>query len=165
MTSRTSWVAGNNSVGLTWTACFGSADLTSLASGSSILSSAAAVTNGTYLDQYIDLSLKITITSQTPSAGAQILLYLAYLNQDLTSYGDGGLSSGASAAYIPLYPYCASFNLVAAATTTLMGTQTGILIAPGSFNFVLTNSSGLSFSSTAGNNKCSWRVYNQNNND
>ncbi len=45
MASRTAWTAGNG-VGLTWTNCFASADLTSMVSGNTVLSSATAVANG-----------------------------------------------------------------------------------------------------------------------
>src|SRR5689334_3868278 len=95
---RSEWTAGNG-VGLTWTAMFASGDLTSLASGNSVLSTATAVANGTNLDIYADISVIITIGSATPSAGAFIAVYALPLGNDGTTYGDGKIST--AAAYVP----------------------------------------------------------------
>jgi hypothetical protein len=159
MTSRLSWTAGLG-VGYTWTACMGTNDLVSMATGYSVLSSAAAVTNQTAQDLYIDISVKITITSSTPTAGGSIGLYLCYLNQDGTTY-DPYLTAGtALAAYQPLaYPSVGSINLTATATTVLAGNITGILTAPGTYSFVLWNNSGLTFSATNTNNVVKYRSY------
>lgn len=74
--NRTEWTSGNGQ-GLGWssrTTAFGTADLTSLASGDSVLSSAAAIANGSNLDQYLDISVEITVGSSTPTTGAYIAI-------------------------------------------------------------------------------------------
>jgi hypothetical protein len=88
MTSRTAWVAGNG-VGFTWTTAINGSDLASLANGSTVLSSVADVANQTQLNIYADISVRMTVGSATPPAGASLNLYLAALLDDGSTYGDG----------------------------------------------------------------------------
>lgn len=163
MANRTAWAAGNG-VGLTWTSCFTGSDIASLASGSTILSASSAITNGTALDIYADISVELTIGSATPSSGGYIGIYLAALLADGTTYGDGSMTSGGSA--IARAPPFSPVGIVplesAAATTLLAGFIQGIIIPPGTFLFGLYNNSGITLSATGGNNVVKYRTYNQN---
>lgn len=162
MTNRTAWVAGNG-VGLTWTACFAPGDLTSLVDSKSVLSSAAAITNGTNLDIYADVSVEITVGSATPRAGAYIGIWLAPLQNDGTIYGDGQLVAGTAATYVPPWSPAAIIPIQSTnASTTIIGQANGIILPPGSFNFILYNFTNVTLSSTAANNTCKFRTYNIN---
>jgi hypothetical protein len=168
MTSRTAWVAGLGQ-GLTFGAAFANADINAssggsgLANGSSVLSSAGDITNGTALDQLCDISFRFTIASSTIAAGANIAFWLYVLNQDGIVYGDNQLTAGTAAAITPAFPPCATVGIPAVASTTNMyGATTGIIIPPGTFRFAMQNNSGFAFSNTIGSQACKYRTYNQN---
>ncbi|HZT90278.1 MAG TPA: hypothetical protein VFA12_20225 [Stellaceae bacterium] len=152
MANRTAWTAGNGA-GLTWTSGFGAADLTSLPSGDVVLSSGAAIANGANLDMFADASVEITIASSTPSAGAYIALWIAPLQEDGTTYGDGQLTAGVQAAYTPPWAPAAIIPIESGtALTKMMGSVSAILLPPRNFLWILGNFTGLTFSGTAGNN-------------
>jgi hypothetical protein len=162
MANRTAWTAGNGE-GLTWGTALNGSDLVSLANGSTVLSSVADIANGTALDLYCDLSVRLTISSATPAAGSFLALYLAALLDDGATYGAGGLTSGSTIAYAPPFAPCGIIPLESSAATTLLaGFVQGILIPPGSFRFALYNNSGAALSATAGNNIVKYRTYNLN---
>lgn len=162
MSNRTAWTAGNGQ-GLTWGTAINGSDLASLASGSTVLSSVADIANGTNLDQFADISVELTISSATPSAGAVLELYLAALLGDGSTYGSGEMSSGGVITRAPaLMPVGVIPLQSVAATTLLAGFIQGIVLPPGSFRFALYNGSGITLSSTAGNNAVKYRTYNQN---
>jgi hypothetical protein len=158
--TKSSWTAGNGA-GYTYTAVMASGDMTSLANGSTVLSSAASITNQTAQDQFMDISGVWTVTSATPPAGAYIGVYLLPLNSDGTTFGTGELTSGATITRAPAAGLvCSLPQETAGATTTLAGTCTGIIIPPGSFRIAVFNSSGAALSATAGNNTLLYRTYN-----
>jgi hypothetical protein len=162
MANRTAWTAGNGQ-GLTWGAAFNSSDLASLASKSSVLSSVSDIANGTELDVYADVSLALAISSATPAAGDFIGLYLAALNQDGSTYGDGTFPSGTQKAWSPSWQPCGTVPLQtgASALTSLVGLVQGILIPPGSFRFLLyLGTSSIALSS--GTQTVKYRTYNVN---
>lgn len=160
MTSRTAWTAGNG-VGLTWTTLINSADLASMATGKTVLSSVADVANGTNLDMWMDVSVECAIASSTIVAGANLALWIYALLDNGSTYGDGQLTSGTPASVTPTFPPVATFPLVAAASqTTLVGFAQQIMIPPGSFRCALQNNSGFSF--TAGTQTVKYRTYNIN---
>jgi hypothetical protein len=162
MANRTAWTAGNG-VGLIWTAAFASGDLTSLANGSFILSSASVIANGSNLDIYADFSVICTVTSATPPAGAYLAVYLVPLLGDGSTYGDGLATAGTAITRAPPYPPAGAIALEAAiAATTLAGFVQGIIIPPGTFSWGLYNGSGAALSSTAASNKAFFRTYNMN---
>lgn len=162
MTNRTAWVAGNGA-GLTWTSAFAAADLTSMANGSAVFSSATAIANQTNLDQYMDISVEITIGSATPSAGGYIGVYLARLQEDGTTYGDGSYVLGTQKALLPPWAAIGAIPLQSTnATTILAGGVQGIVLPPDTFVLGLYNGSGITFSATAGNNVCKYKTYNIN---
>ncbi len=159
MTSQLAWVAGAG-VGFTWTTAINGSDLTSLASGSSALSSVADITNQTALDLYADVSVRLSTGSATPAAGAFLGLYLVPLLDDGVTYGDGELTSGGTMARAYPFPPAGTIALESAAATTLLaGFVQGIVIPPGSFRFALYNGSGIGLSATAGNNIVKYRTY------
>jgi hypothetical protein len=162
MTSRTAWVAGNG-VGFTWTTAINGSDLASLANGSTVLSSVADVANQTQLNIYADISVRMTVGSATPPAGASLNLYLAALLDDGSTYGDGSMSSGGTITRAPPYAPVGVVALESAAASTLLaGFISGIVIPPGSFRFALYNNSGAALSATAGNCIVKYRTYNVN---
>lgn len=160
MANRTAWTAGNGA-GLTWATAINSSDLASLASGSSVLSTVADITNGTALDQFMDLSVRELIASSTIVAGAAFSFYLYALLDDGATYGDGQLVAGTQKAATPAFPPCAVVPLVAAAAqTNLVGFYQGIILPPGSFRLAQQNSSG--FALTSGTQTVKYRTYNIN---
>jgi hypothetical protein len=162
MANRTAWVAGNGA-GFTWTTAINGSDLASLANGSTVLSSLADIANQTQLDLYADVSVRMTVASATPPAGAFLALYLAALLDDAATFGDGSLTSGATITRAPPYAPVGVVALESAAATTLLaGFVQGVLIPPGSFRFALYNNSGAALSATAANCVVKYRTYNLN---
>jgi hypothetical protein len=160
MTSRTAWVAGFGQ-GLIWGSAFNSADLAGMTNGQTVVSSVADITNGTALDQFMDISYQLVIASSTIAAGASFPFYLYYLNQDGSHYGDGQAGTpGTPASVTPSFSPCAAGGIPAVASTTNMwGTLTGIIIAPGSFRLAMQNNCGFTLSGTQ---TVKYRTYNQN---
>jgi hypothetical protein len=162
MANRTAWTAGNG-VGLAWATALNGTDMVSLANGSTVLSSVADIANGTNLDIYADLSVRMTVASATPPSGSFFGLYLCALLDDGATYGDGSLTSGGTITRaLPFAPVGALPLESAAAATLLAGFLQGIVIPPGSFRFALYNNSGGALSSTAGNCIVKYRTYNLN---
>ena len=161
MASRTAWVAGNISGNLSWASAFNSADLAGMTNGQTVLSSVADITNGTALDQFMDISYLLVIASSTIAAGAGFSFYIYNLNQDGTHYGDGQLTTpGTPASITPAMNPCAAGQIPAVASTTNMyNSLTGIIIPPGSFRIAIQNNSGFTLSGTQ---TVKYRTYNQN---
>ncbi len=163
MTGRSAWVAGNG-IGLTLTTVINSADLASMINGDTVLSSVADIANGSNLDQFMDVSVRCAIASNTIAAGANLSLWIYALLDDGSTYGDGQLSSGTPAAKTPTFPPCGVIPLVAAVSQTILaGFVGGIIIPPGSFRLALQNNSG--FALTSGTQTVKARTFNINNNN
>lgn len=159
MVSRTSWTAGNG-VGLTWSTLINSADIATLANGSSCLSSVADIANGTNLDMFMDISYQLAIASSTIAAGANFAFWIWALNQDGSTYGDGQFSSGTPSALIPSPPPSAVQGIPAvAATTNMRGFLQRIEIPPGAFRVLIQNNCGFTLSGTQ---TVKYRTYNIN---
>lgn len=162
MAAVTGWQGGRLNSGLTWTTIINSADLASMANGSTVVSGVADITNGTSLDQFIDISFSCLIASSTIVAGANLAFWLFYLNQDGTTYGDGNFVNGTQKAATPTFAPCFTFPLIAAATqTALIGNsmfQGPITINPGSWRLACQNNSGFAF--TAATQTVKYRSYN-----
>lgn len=164
MVGRTAWTPGNG-VGLTWTTAINSSDMTSMAGtiagSNTVLSSVSDIANGTALDQFMDISASLVISSNTIVAGANLAFYIYALNQDGSTYGDGQFTAGTPATKTPSFPPCAVIPLFAAVTqTALLGFAQGIIIPPGSFRLAIQNNSG--FALTAGAQTVKYRTYNIN---
>lgn len=160
MTARTAWTAGNG-VGFTWSTAINSADMASMATANTVVSSVADIANQTNLDMFMDLSASLVISSSTIAAGANLAFWIYALNQDGTTYGDAQFTNGTAAAKTPTFPPCAVIPLVAAASqTALIGYAQQIIIPPGSFRVAIQNNSG--FTLTAGTQTVKYRTYNLN---
>jgi len=166
MTTNSAWIAGRGA-GLTWASAFNTTDFTTsdggglLANAHTVLSTIADIANGTALDQFADISVRLTIASSTIAAGACLSFWIYELLDDGTTYGDGKLTAGTSAALTPAFPPCGAIYLYAAASqTSLVGSLTGIVIPPGSFRFAIQNNSG--FTLTNSSTVCKYRTYNLN---
>ncbi len=159
MTAKTSWTAGNGA-GLAWATAINSADLASLPNGSTVLSSVADIANGTNLDMFMDLSVRLAISSSALAAGANFALWLYELLDDSAIYGDGQFAAGVQAALTPAFAPCAVIPLPVATLADLVGYANEIVIPPGSFRLALQNNSG--FTLTAGTQVVKYRTYNIN---
>ncbi|HEY8837233.1 MAG TPA: hypothetical protein VIO16_06025 [Dehalococcoidia bacterium] len=158
MVTKASWVAGLGQ-GLAWGTAINSADMASMATANSVLSSVADIANGTALDMFMDLSAVLAIASSTIASGANLAFWLYALQEDGTTYGDGQLTAGTAAAKTPTFAPCAVMPLIAAAAqTTLVGFSQQLLIPPGSFRLAIQNNSG--FTLTAGTQTVKYRTYN-----
>ena len=146
------WIAGSG-VGLTWTTVFGTATLASLASGNAIQSD--AVTNGTALDIFADVSL--VLASAAFVSPNTVGVYLYPLNEDGTHYGDNKFASAAAGP--PASTYFVGNIVIPAVTGAAYGTLTGIIMPPGSFTFVVYNNSGVAFAGSG--NDLKYRTYNR----
>ena len=158
------WVAGNGP-GLTWTSAFNTADFTTsdssslLANTHTVLSTVSDFANGTNLDQFMDISLRLSISSSTIAANANFAFWLYYLLDDGSTYGDGHLTAGTAAALTPAFPSCATIPLLATTgQTSLVGIATGIVLRPGSFRLAIQNNCG--FTLTSGTTVCKIQTYN-----
>jgi hypothetical protein len=130
-----------------------------LANGQTVLSTIADIANGTALDQFADISVRLSIASSTIAAGACLSFWLYELLDDGTSYGDGKLTAGTAAALTPAFAPCAAVALYAAASqTSLVGYAQGIVLPPGSFRFAMQNNSGFTLTSSV--TVCKYRTYN-----
>src|ERR1039458_8319634 len=145
------WIAGSGQ-GFTWGDAFSTATLNSIVSGNAILSD-VVIANQTALDVYADVSIALA-SAAFAGAGACIGVSLYPLNKDASTYGDGkyGTSAAGPAAYL-----VGTIPLVAA-TQAQEGTLLGIVLPPGTFKFVLTNSGGVALASSG--NTCQYRTYN-----
>ena len=149
---KSKWSAGSG-VGLTWTDIFSTATLNSIASTNGILSD-LAISNGTALDKYMDVSIVLASAAFT-GTGINISLHLYPLNSDGSTYGDGKF--GSSAAGPCAYPPVATIPLVAA-TQAQTGSAVGIVMPPGTFKLVFVNNGGVALASSG--NTCQYRTYN-----
>jgi hypothetical protein len=164
--ARTAWTAGNGA-GYTWTTFFNSADLASLANGSAVMSSVTAIANQGSQDMFMDVSVSLAIASTTLTAGANFALYLYYLNQDGTTYGDNSFSAGTGSTHTVTATNLGvlsvgTFNFGLQTTTTLTGFLGGLQILPGTFVGVLANNLLPSTALSSGTQTVKYRTYNLN---
>lgn len=147
------WIAGSG-VGLTWSSAF-STEINSIVNGNAILSS-IAITNGTALDIFADISYVAGGTATT-AAPNYLGFYLYPLNEDGTTYGDGRFGSSAAGPPPGNY-FIGSIGFAAAASTTIAGVVRGIVMPPGTWKPVLYNASGATLDSGP---TCKYRTYNR----
>ena len=166
MTNTTAWIAGRGA-GLTWANAFNTADFTTsdgsglLQNTHTVLSTIADIANGTALDMFADISVRLSIASSTVVAGACLSFWIYELLDDGATYGDGKLTAGTAAALTPAFAPCCAIPLFAAASqTSLVGFASGILVPPGSFRFAFQNNSGFTLTSSV--TVCKYRTYNLN---
>lgn len=156
MANKQKFIAGDG-VGLSWTTAIGATDLDSK-TNTTVVASTTPIDNSAALDLYADLS--ISLGSITSGAGTPyIAVYLAPLNEDGTTYGDG-IGSGTTA---PSATYWVGNIMVPPSTAAVItGTLRGIVLPPGSFRFVFQNMAGATLAASA--NVVKYRTYNINNN-
>jgi hypothetical protein len=153
------WIAGSGQ-GLTWGGLFGTEINTTIANGNAIKSS-VAVTNGTALDIFMDISYLAGGTATT-AAPNYLGFYLLPLGQDGSTYGDGNWASSTAVSVtnpLPGQNWVGNMTFFAAASTTIAGVITRIILPPGSFKALLYNGSGASLFN--GTNTCKYRTYNR----
>lgn len=154
MANKTAWSPGRNFTGLGWNALFGT-EIGTLASTNTVLSS-VIITNGTGLDQLIDVSIVATIASSAVAAGAGVSLWLALLAADGSTYGDGKITS-TPGTILPPWPAWTFLPVQAATTTSVICTIPFLAIPPGSCKLIAQNQIG--FNLTAA--QIYGRTYNQ----
>jgi hypothetical protein len=148
------WVAGSGA-GLTWADAFATATLDSITNGNAILSG-IAITNGTALDVFADIS--IALGSITAAAPNYIGIYLYPLNKDGSTYGDSRF--GTSATGVPPANYWVGNIGFPTGAAAITGSLTRIVLPPGTFKFVLYNQAGATLVGSNGNT-CQYRTYNR----
>ena len=161
MANRTQWISGNGQ-GLTWGAAFNSTDFTSalLTNGDTVLSTVVIANGSTTLDMFMDISVRLSISSATPPAGSNFALWIYALLDNGTTYGDGRLTAGTKAAMTPAFSPCATIPLANVSSTALVGYAQQIIIPPGSFSLAIQNNCGNTLTSTT--TVCQYRTYNLN---
>jgi hypothetical protein len=165
MTSRSAWTGGNLFSGFGWNAAFNANDLNSMPNGDAVLSSIAAFDNSgdsTAPDQFMDLSVECTISSNTIAAGANFAVWIFYLQEDGSTYGDGSLTAGTQAAVIPgLFLACPIPLRAGSSITNLIGENLNpLILKPAKFALAISNNSGFTLSSSG--NAVKIRTYNIN---
>lgn len=159
------WLNGqaNTGAGLTWRNLFETTDFSTshaggnMQTGDYVLSTSTVIANGTDLDRYMDISLRVSIASSTIAAGANFSFWIYDLLDDGTTYGDGQHTAGTADTKAPGFSPVATIGFYAAASqTTLTGSARGIIIPPGSFKMLMLNNCGFTIT---GGNICKYRTY------
>lgn len=110
----------------------------------------------------MDLSFALTLSApQTIAANAYVEFWLAYLNQDGSTYGDGLMTPGtAYASHTPLWLACASWtDFPAGSQTVLVGLCPGIVLAPGALSIITQQNVGFTLA-TGSSSVVGYRTYN-----
>jgi hypothetical protein len=139
-----------------WTDAFAAADFNALANGSGLLSTATAVSNGSSLDLYADLSWICVTSTFTPTAGGHLAFYLLPLLHDGSSYPSA--TSSATAAAQAQITYLVGTIALGASAQSHKGIITGIRIPPGTFKWYMVNRSGAALPSSSTNMTCQYRL-------
>lgn len=150
------WTGGSLGSGLTWTDVGSESNAASMPAGDSVIITSSALANGSAGDEHIDIS--VATASFTPGAGNPNLQFgTIYLNQDGSTYSNGGVTGTQSANGIAaedlLGPGVSGLPSTAAALTGMVKNQT---IIPGSFHIVEYNNTGATLPSTQ---TVKWRSY------
>ena len=126
--------------------------------------SSIAFTNDTDLQQFMDLSAQCAITSTTITAGSSLSFFIAYLQADGTTYGDGALVAGTpQTSWSPLLDPIGGVPTVARAGVTAIVGDIGLIpIRPTGFRLVATNLILPAVALAASGNSVSIKRYAQN---
>lgn len=155
MANTTRWIIDTN-----WTAAtFTATNLNSLASGGGALST-AAITNGTTLDVYMDVSWVVTVGGTT-LVSSLMTIYLLPLNQDGTTYGDGYASSTTTQPAAQYAIGSVAPKVGVASGSTVTGMVRNCLLLPGDFKLAFGNNLGVTLAATAALT-LKYRTYNDN---
>jgi hypothetical protein len=148
------WTAGNLQ-GLSWGNAFTASTLNTLASGNAILSD-LTLDNSTTLDMFADFS--VALGSITVAAPNYLGVYLAPLNQDGSTFGDGRFASAAAGP--PSTTYYVGSIAVPTGAAANEGMVRGIILPPGQFKFLVYNQLGAALVGSGGN-VAKYRSYNR----
>jgi hypothetical protein len=142
MANTSSWAPGNlNSGSFAYMAAFG-AEINSLAAGNSVMSSVIFDNSGAVNppDQWMDLSALCTIVSTALTGGAALSFWLAYLQGDGTTYGDGRVATASpGSAYIPAANPVRGIQIPVGTVTAIIGDTGMIPIRPRKFKLIIAN--------------------------
>lgn len=164
MTNQSAWIGGQLDAGaIGYQNAFG-AELNvsgGIPNGASILSS-IAFDNTAGLDQFMDISFVGALSaSSAVVAGAALSFFLAVLQNDGVTYGDGRLSpGGAPVVYQPILNPLPGIPFVAGTITNLVGDSGLITLRPRKFALILTNNTA--FTIAPSGNHCMISTYRQN---
>jgi hypothetical protein len=164
MVARTAWAGGSIASGNgAWVPAFGS-EINALPASDSVMSSIAfdntVATLGTP-DQFMDVSFTgALVGSETIGAGAGLSFFLAVLENDGATYGDGRLVAGTPAAFQPLLFPIGGMPIQTGTVTNLAGSISGVVLPPRAFRLVLQNNTGFALAATG--LLCSISTYRQN---
>lgn len=169
MANNLAWSAGAG-VGYTWTSCFQTGDLASLASGSAVMSSTGDITNQTAQDLYADFVFELTISSSTLAIGAACSLFLFdkwSVDGTNTYYGDNsfGSAGGTQHTYYPANSLAATWSAtITGSAQTVVGVFfSQVQIKPSTFRPVFGQSLGVAL--TSGTQYGYYRTYRLQTND
>jgi hypothetical protein len=171
MANRSAWVGGNlNSGNIAYQLAFAGTEIAGLAAGSTVMST-TQFDNTTSLDEFMDISVSVTISSGfTLSAGGGISFWMAVLQGDNSSYGEGGtrLTAGVSSSiYTPPYPALGGVQFQSTTVSTMTnftGDIGGIVLRPVKFALIMQNNMTASSpgNPTINSGNVWIRTYNQN---
>lgn len=136
-----------------WANAFETADLASLANGSTIISTSTVVSNGSGLHLFADISIRLA--SISPSAGGYLAIWLLALLDDGSTYQDG--ESTATAANQAAHNNATIIPLRSKASSTQNQMARRIVVPPGTFKWYLLNQSGVTLS--ASTNVAKYQLY------
>jgi hypothetical protein len=140
MVNRTAWTGGNlNGGSVAYQLAFGS-EISTLANGS-VAMSQNIFDNTTNFDEFMDISVVLTIAAgSTLTVGAGMAFWLAVLQGDNASYGEGRMTVGStSASYVPAWPSIGGLQFQVGAVTNLAGDIGGIALRPCKFALIAQN--------------------------
>lgn len=137
-----------------YTAAFGT-EINTMATGNSVLSSIAF--DNTPADSFGDLFAQISAilpltSSETLVAGACLTFWIAYLQADGLTYGDGRVSASAGgSAYTPGWPAVGGCQFAAGSSISTVAGDTGLFtFAPQKFKLVVQNNIGFALGTVSG---------------
>ncbi len=130
----------------TWTAS--TIAINSIADGTTAIST-SVIANGTGLDLYMDVSLRLG--SITPGTAPAIELHLSMLLDDGTTYSDVAASGASVVSVLPT-------TITTGAKSIFFGPpRSQIIIPPGSYKLAITNRTGTTLAATG--NALAYRLY------
>jgi hypothetical protein len=165
MTNLSAWAGGALNTGsIAYQAAFATGDLNitgGIPNGSSVMST-IVFDNTAGLDEFMDISfVGAYIAAETVTPGACISFYLALLQNDNVTYGDGRLTAGVPAAYTPNLNPLPAITIQVGTTITVIAGDTGLItLRPRKSRLILQNNSLFNLAATG--NSCSISTYRQN---
>jgi hypothetical protein len=167
MAYNTAWQGGNlnSAAPIDYFNAFNAADLNGLAAGSSVLSSIAVFDNTVAKDQFIDISFVGSLAAaSTITAGQGLAFFLAVLQGDNVTLGDGRLQAGAQTAYAPILNPLGGFTIqTGTSVQNIAGAVLNKAIPPRKFALIM--QSNLLVALNSSGNSCKISTYRQQTNN